>query len=542
MYLLVLSMLYLIIEMCTGFRLVSLLIPDTLRNFSPLFALVTAAVTAFLGIVWLRLSAKSHSPSRKIRNASLASRSSIQEFYDSVSKSRKHWDKKSKFYRQEVLSIFRYLVPAEAKVLELGCSTGELIGRLPQKEKFGLDFSKGMIDKAKSSFGDVQFERFDLEMDDPAIIGKQFDYVLMCDLLAYVFHVQKTLHTASGFMHDDSRLVVSSYNFLWEPVLKVLEILRIKMPQPTGNWLSNKDLENFFALTDLDVVKSGMGVLLPGRIPLLSWFCNKILVRIPLFRALGLMQYYVLKKRIRMTREYSVSVVIPARNEAGNIEDAVLRTPAMGKWTELIFVEGNSTDNTWEEIVRIEEKYKGKYRIKTARQTGKGKGDAVRKGFSIAEGDIVTILDADLTMSPEELPLYYEVIARQQADFVNGSRLVYRLESEAMRSFNILGNKFFSLMFSWLLSQPIKDTLCGTKMLRKYHYDQIVANRSYFGDFDPFGDFDLLFGASKLNLLIKDLPIHYKARVYGSTNIQRWKHGLILLKMVCFAAPKIKFF
>jgi hypothetical protein len=104
-----------------------------------------------------------------------------------------------------------------------------------------------------------------------------------------------------------------------------------------------------------------------------------------------------------------------------------------------------------------------------------------------------------------------------------------------------LGNKFFSIVFSWLLGQSVKDTLCGTKVTWKSNYEAIAANRAYFGDFDPFGDFDLIFGAAKLNMKIVDLPIRYRERTYGTTNIQRWKHGWLLLQMVWFAARRLKF-
>ena len=110
-----------------------------------------------------------------------------------------------------------------------------------------------------------------------------------------------------------------------------------------------------------------------------------------------------------------------------------------------------------------------------------------------------------------------------------------------MRFLNMVANKFFGLAFTWLLGQSIKDTLCGTKVLFREDYESIVRHRSYFGDFDPFGDFDLLFGAAKLNARILDLPIRYQARAYGETNIQRWRHGWLLLRMTAFAALRLKF-
>ncbi|MCC6416079.1 MAG: glycosyltransferase family 2 protein, partial [Opitutaceae bacterium] len=263
--------------------------------------------------------------------------------------------------------------------------------------------------------------------------------------------------------------------------------------------------------------------------PLLQWFC---------------LTFFNVARTSRQPAKTSpappVSVVSPARTEAGTIEAAVLRTPDMGAGTELIFVEGHSTDHTWSEIQRVQDAHPERA-IKILRQTGRGKGDAVRAGFAAATGDILMILDADLTMPPEELPKFYDILARGQADFANGVRLVYPMEKEAMQFLNLCANKTFGLIFTWLLGQPVKDTLCGTKVLSRAHYEALAANRAYFGNFDPFGDFDLLFGAAKLNLKIADVPIRYKERTYGSTNIHRWSHGWLLLRMVCFAARKLKF-
>jgi glycosyltransferase involved in cell wall biosynthesis len=223
-------------------------------------------------------------------------------------------------------------------------------------------------------------------------------------------------------------------------------------------------------------------------------------------------------------------VVIPARNEAGNIADIFRRVPEMGAGTELIFVEGNSTDDTYATIEKAIASNPGR-KSTLLKQTGKGKGDAVRKGFSNSAGDVLMIL-----------PRYYEALSSGKGEFINGVRLVYPMEREAMRLFNLLANKFFSVAFSWLLGQQVKDTLCGTKVLRKIDYDTIADNREYFGDFDPFGDFDLLFGAAKLNLKFVDIPVRYAERTYGQTKIARWRSGLILLRMMVFALRRIKFY
>jgi glycosyltransferase involved in cell wall biosynthesis len=233
--------------------------------------------------------------------------------------------------------------------------------------------------------------------------------------------------------------------------------------------------------------------------------------------------------------------VVPLRNEAGNVAPLLERIPKMADRQEIIFVEGHSTDNTWEVLNQVVADYRGDMHLAVYKQTGRGKRDAVRLGFERSTGDVLAILDGDISVPPEELPRFFELIARGKAEFANGSRLVYPMESEAMQFLNMIANKCFGYAFSYLLGQSIRDTLCGTKVLRREEYDRIAANQAYFGDFDPFGDFDLLFGAARLNLKILDVPVHYKQRVYGATNISRFRHGMMLIRMCFFAARKICF-
>jgi glycosyltransferase involved in cell wall biosynthesis len=310
---------------------------------------------------------------------------------------------------------------------------------------------------------------------------------------------------------------------------------------PPSNWLASADVVNLLRLAEWEPISIQHRVLFPFYLGGLGQVINRVLTPIlPLF----CLSVFVVARPLRpveqQARRLSVSVIIPARNEAGNIAAAVERIPTMGTGTELIFVEGHSRDDTWSQIQRTAAEHPH-LSIKILRQTGKGKGDAVRAGFAAATGDILMILDADLTMPPEELPKFYEVIASGKAEFANGVRLVYPMDEKAMQFLNLCANKTFGLIFTWLLGQPVKDTLCGTKALSRAHYEKIAANRAYFGDFDPFGDFDLLFGAAKLNLKIADIPIRYRQRTYGETNIQRWRHGWLLLRMVIFAARKLKF-
>jgi hypothetical protein len=340
-----------------------------------------------------------------------------------------------------------------------------------------------------------------------------------------------------------TRLIMNFYSRIWELPLKLAQKAGIAMPTPPQNWLTVEDIQNLLELEGFEILRNWSEVLFPVNIPFLSGLANRYLVKLWPFSALAMTNFIIARPKPRVVDETDapkVSVIVPARNEAGNIADIVKRVPDMGRETELIFVEGNSQDNTYETIHEVISEYPDKpYSL--LKQKGKGKGDAVRLGFSHASGDVLMILDADLSVAPETLPRFVKALCSGTGDFINGVRLVYPMEDDAMRFFNFLGNKFFSIAFSWLLGQSIKDSLCGTKVLWKRDYDQIEANRSYFGEFDPFGDFDLIFGAVKQNLKIVDLPVRYRSRTYGETNIDRWRHGWMLLKMVCFAAAKIKF-
>ena len=301
--------------------------------------------------------------------------------------------------------------------------------------------------------------------------------------------------------------------------------------------LAREDLSGMLHLAGFETIRFTREVLWP--LPL-GGFANRFLVRFWPFSELALANFVIARPAPQPVSPPKVSVIVPARNESGNVKAIFERTPKMGRETELVFVEGHSKDDTYAAIER-EMAAHPEVPAQLHQQTGIGKADAVRLGYDKATGDVLMILDADLTVPPEDLPRFYDALVSGKGEFINGVRLVYPMEKEAMRGLNFLGNKFFSLAFSWLLGQPVKDTLCGTKVLWRADYDQIAANRSYFGDFDPFGDFDLIFGAAKLNLKIVDLPIRYRERTYGSTNISRWKHGLLLFRMVAFAARRIKF-
>ena len=371
---------------------------------------------------------------------------------------------------------------------------------------------------------------------------QKYDYIILSDVLGYTQDIEEFLRVTHEALATNGRIVITQYNSLWEPILRLASMLRLRAPSEEQNWLSPHDLRNFLCLAGFETISEGNKMLLPVYVPLLSSFCNAILANIWPLSRLGLIHYVVARPLPSSLSDHpSISIIVPARNEAGTIERIVNELPDLGSFTEIIFIEGHSKDNTLAELERVASTYVGDKRISFAAQDGTGKGDAVRKGFSMATGDILAIYDADMTVPPEDMKKFYRAIANDRGEFINGSRLVYPVEKGAMRVLNFFGNKFFSFAFSAILGQPLKDTLCGTKVLWKKDYESIRENRTFFGDFDPFGDFDLLFGAAKLNLKIVEVPVRYKERVYGKTNISRWKHGWLLLKMTIFAARKLKF-
>jgi SAM-dependent methyltransferase len=442
----------------------------------------------------------------------------------------------SRSYRRLLAAYYNRLIPPGASVLEVGCGDGELLALIHAGSKAGVDLSQKQLELARARIPDGAFFAQAGELLE---LARTFDVIILSETLDLSADVQRLLEQLATVATPTTRLLINFHNNLWRPVFTVGEWLKLRAPVPASSWLSSHDVENLLELSRWETIKRQPRLLWPIRTPVLSPLLNRWIAPLLPFGCLAI--FAVARLRAEPApHPLSVSVIIPARNEAGNIEAAVLRTPEMGAWTELIFVEGHSRDNTWEEIERVRAAHPGR-RITTLRQSGKGKGNAVREGFAAAQGDILMILDADLTMPPEELPKFYDAVVSGKAEFANGSRLVYPMDKEAMQFLNMIANKFFGVAFSWLLGQRIKDTLCGTKVLRRSHYLTIAANRDYFGDFDPFGDFDLLFGADKQNLKIRDIPIRYRERTYGTTNIQRWRHGLLLFRMLGVAARKLKF-
>ena len=482
-------------------------------------------------------------PAKIVRPTPSRRKQRLLEQANQLADARERWMQRHPYYYTEEWRYMRFLVPPGRRVLVLGSGNGHLLNALASSSGVGIDFSDAKVAKSKQAYPGLTFICGDIENLQPAPeLAEPFDAIVMPDTIGSLDDCLATLQGVHRFCKPETRLVICYHTRLWDPLMRLYAMLARSHRAVGRNWLSNLDIANLLQLADFEVIKREWRMLCPFQLFGLGRLINRFIAPLPLIRTLGLRNYVVARPRPQSQSSEpkpSVSVVIPCRNERGNIDAAITRMPCICPEMEIIFVEGNSSDGTWEEVQRVKRSHL-EYDIKAFRQPGKGKGDAVRKGFAEARGDILMILDADLTMPPEDLPKYYDALVTGKGEFINGSRLVYPMENQAMQFLNHIANSVFARLFSFLLGQRYTDTLCGTKVLRRHDYEEIAGNRSYFGEFDPFGDFDLIFGASRLNLKTAEVPIRYAAREYGETNISRFRHGLLLLRMVAFAFLKFK--
>ena len=308
--------------------------------------------------------------------------------------------------------------------------------------------------------------------------------------------------------------------------------------------LGTSDISNFLDNSHYQTVRVDRKILMPFSFFGIERLVNRYVAPLPLFSNLCLRHYNISRSlKAISSKKKSASVIIPCKNERGNIVSAIKRLPRFTDDIEVIFVEGNSSDGTWEEIKKViksNSRRDKKFKIKAYKQPSKGKADAVFYAFDKAVNDILIILDGDLTVAPESLNKFWNKISTGEAEYINGSRLIYPMDNNAMRFLNYIANKIFSILFTWLLGQRFTDTLCGTKVISKKNYLRAKKKNKDLGNFDPFGDFFLIFGSSRSCLKIKEVPIRYKARVYGETQISRFSHGVLLIKMLGFAFLKIK--
>ena len=463
-----------------------------------------------------------------------------ERFFDDYAPQVDAWQGRNAGYHKAIGSVAGFYIPPGATVLELGSGTGDLLATLQPCDGWGIDISGEMVRLAAAKYPHLKFKQ--MAAENLELPGKTFDYIILSDLTGYLYDILLVFERLRAVCHARTRIVVNWYSRLWQPAVTLAEKLGLKYPQPLLNWTSPLDIQNLLQLAGFEIVLAQPHILSPKRVPLLSRFANRYLAHIRGLCWLCLSNWMIARPTGLPARQtvHRVSVICPCRNEAGNIEHIARRLPSMGSHVELLFVEGHSKDDTLKECHRVAAASPEKD-IKVLTQKGKGKGDAVRLGFSQASGDMLMILDADLSVAPEDLPPFYNALVSGKGEFINGSRLVYAKDPKAMRFINLLGNKFFAFWLSCVLGQSVKDTLCGTKVLYRKDYERIARGRGFFGEFDPFGDFDLLFGAAKLNLKIVEIPVRYHERVYGTTNISRFTHGWLLLRMSILAARRLFF-
>lgn len=464
-------------------------------------------------------------------------RQSIKAKNNNIASIRSKWVKSNKYYYKHVLNTLNYIIEPENSVLHIRCSSGYILNGIHANYRVGIDDSENQIEEAKIQFPEIEFNTSNTENFS---LDKTFDFILLTSV-EDVVDIKAVLDCIKKHSHEFTRVIVLNYNFLWNPLVNLAEKFGMKIPQNLHNWISEQDVNSFLELSQFEKIINYRAILFPFYIPIFSWFVNKYLARLPILRRMTMLNFTVARVRDFEPKDYSVSVIIPCRNEAGNIEDAVSRIPKLGIHTEILFGDDKSTDGTADKVREMIAKFPEKD-IKLYQGPGISKSENVWTGFDLAQGDIVLILDADLTVIPEELPYFYEAIVKRNGEFINGSRLVYPMHNNAMKLFNIIGNKFFSIAFSYILDRPIKDTLCGTKVMWRKDYYRIKKLRGTWGITDRWGDYELIFSAAKLNLKIIDLPVHYYERTYGETKMTgRINNGIIMLKMCWAALSKIKF-
>ena len=475
-------------------------------------------------------------------------KSRVQAFYDELGDRREAWIARSRYYYDGIQTLLRQLVPVDQRVLDVGCGNGDQLAALQPSVGVGVDLSGAMVRLAATKHAGLELhqqpaEQLSLPAHEVRDGAGGFDAVIMVNVIGELADVLTAFKRLQPLVRPETRVVIVYYNHLWEPLVGPATRLGLKLDNPTQNWLSLPDLRGFLHLAGFEVVKAGARMPCPKYIPGVAQLLNDGVGRLPLLQRLGLVHFLVARPLMPLAKapsQHSCTVVVPCKNEEDNVPKIPPRIPRMGRFTEIIFVDDASTDTTADRV-REAMREQPDRPIKLVAGPGQGKGAAVRAGLAQATGDVLMILDADMTVMPEDLPAFFEAITENRGEFINGTRLVYPLSGDAMRTANILGNKAFATTFTFLLEQRITDTLCGTKVVMRQNYAKILAARDYFGDIDRWGDYDWIFGAARHSLKIVELPVHYVERVAGETKMtKRFRNGLVMLRMCWVALRKLK--
>lgn len=412
--------------------------------------------------------------------------------------------------------MLQFIVEPGKDILNVRCQTGWFLNILKPKNGVGVEISENMVGVARKLY-----PQFKYMISDPEklCINNSFDYILFNNLEDTV-DIVNSFRSLKKMCIRHTRLILYTYNDLWKPILKLAERCGIKWKTHDPNWLSEYDLRNALHLAGFEWLKTYRIILLPIPIPIVSYFFNRLVARLPGAERLCLINVLVARQSPKpiAPEDVSISVIIPCKNEKGNIRSTVERMPDMGKYLELIFCDDNSTDGTADKIIECKKIYPNK-NIKLIHGPGICKAENVLEGFRAATCEVLMILDGDLTIMPEELPQFLLALVEGKGELINGSRFIYPFSRSAMKFGNFLGNKLFSMFFSFMLDQRIKDTLCGTKVFWRSDWENMEKLHGTWGIKDIWGDYELLFAAAKLNLRIVDLPVHYQERIYGTTKM-----------------------
>lgn len=459
----------------------------------------------------------------------------IGDYFDAFVEEIDAWAPRGDGYHGLVESIYRAIIPPGARVLEIGCGRGDLLASLEPSRGVGVDVSGGMIDAARSRHPELEFVH---AAGESIALGETFDYVVLADLAPYVHDLQALITAVAAHCEPHTRVIANAFSNVWRGPLSLMRRLRLRPSRPVKNWVAPRDLANLFELGGLELVGQRNEILLPLRAGRIARWINGIVARLPLVRSFTLAYWLIARPAARPRPDCGVSVVVPCRNEAGMIDEIVRRVPEMGTGTEIVFVESGSADGTAEQIeAAIEANPERDMRLLVITEPGKAR--AVHAGFEAARHDILMVLDADLTVVPEDLPKFYDALVSGRGEMINGSRLVYGMDPEAMRFLNLLGNKAFAALMSAVLGHYVKDTLCGTKAFYRDDYRRLMARRSEVDGEDPYGDFDFLLGAALGQMKILNLPVRYAARTYGDSKIDRFRGGRQLARLAAAGFKRI---
>ncbi|MBI4450088.1 glycosyltransferase [Candidatus Uhrbacteria bacterium] len=454
----------------------------------------------------------------------------LRAHFDAIAPELPQWNLRNAYYYQCLSRLLRTFIPPGHSVCEIGCGTAELLHAVEPKVGAGIDCSAAVVRLAQERYPELEFYEGDIDVVSP--ITHAFDYVVLSDVVGYLDDIYASLKNLHALCDERTRIIVTKYNRLWSPILTLAAKLRLKQPHPFLNWIGQHDVVRLLQLADFEIIQQGRRILFPKYIPWFSAFVNRVLAPLPLINRLCVIEYVIARQRPAhaVSARFRVSVIVPARDERGNIERIVQRMPTFGSGTEILFVEGHSTDGTLEEIDRVTAASAGKRNVRCVVQEGRGKWDAVRTGFMHAQGDVLMVFDADASIDPEALRKFYEIISTRRGEFVFGSRLIYPMERGAMQPLNTFMNRRFGAAVARVTGQHVTDAFCGTKVLFKRDVERMPALPAAWEQLDRYGDLTLFFGAAALSLKMVEIPVHYRARAYGASKMLRFQEGWRFLR------------